>query len=244
MRITRAVILLVLAKSRPAFSQTTSTDLDRAIRQKVDATAYSDAHGFADTLGAAGNAPIPLLIQGTQDGKWIVRDVCYRQLQERFPSDSRSIEANIKGLDDPENGWINANCALFLARQKIASSTTRLAEIALTEGKETIVRFACAQALAELGQADAFRMLYDGLGSDSPHVRHFSNAGVKALCGKDLAAFGYDKPSEDAWLSGSSVVRPNDPALAADWKAKRWKAIAAFVTWLKADKPGLYASLK
>jgi hypothetical protein len=172
-----------------------------------------------------------------------VRDVCYRELQERFPSRSKSIGASIQGLDDEENGWINVRCALFLAQQRAAVSIPKLSVVSGMKSRETIVRFACAQALAELGEVDSFPMLHEGLGCDDPYVRRFANKGIKALCGKDLTDFGYEKPDEDAFFGGAAVIRTADPIQAAEWKAMRWKSIAAFSRWIKTDRKDLYSKL-
>ena len=226
------------AKGAPA-----TQPVERTYQDLIDAQDFSQAHRLADALGAVGDEAIPWLVNGTQHARTTVRDVCYRVLQERFPSHAKSIGASIQGLDDPENGWINVRCALFLAQQKAAVSIPRLSVLSRTKSGEAIIRFACAQAMAELGEADSFPTLYEGLGSDDPYVRQFANRGIKALCGKDLTAFGYETPHEDALLSGSAILRTADPIKRAEWKATRWKAISAFSQWLKSDRNDLYSKL-
>ena len=88
-------------------------------------------------------------------------------------------------------------------------------------------------------------MLYKGLGSDHHYTRYLSNIGIKALAGKDLTSFGYGGPWEEDAVSGPVVIRTmGHPIKKAENKLERWKAIVAFLKWLKADRPKLFRRLE
>jgi hypothetical protein len=102
-------------------------------------------------------------------------------------------------------------------------------------------RFAAAKSLAELGEADVLRVLYEAIESDWYMHRYMGNLGLKGLTGKDLNDFEKYDWSEGAFVSGGREAVPMFDAIEqSEKRAKRYSAMAAYFKWLKAEKPEIY----
>lgn len=210
----------------------------------VAAERFPKAHAAAKKLGERGDEGLALLIRGTTHKKQTVRNVCFRVLKVKHPTEPRAVDAIIQGFTDESNGWINVRCALHIGKRRIVRAIPDLKAVCEDENAGSILQFAAAQALARLGEKDIFPLLYDGLGSEEVYVRIYSNKGVRALCRKDLTHFGYEDPREDCLLSASFVARFSGPIERAQWKAKRWQAVVGFSEWLKSNRPDLFGKLE
>jgi hypothetical protein len=90
-------------------------------------------------------------------------------------------------------------------------------------------KLAAAKSLAQLGEADVLRTLYYGLESDCYMERMMANAGVKALSGKDLTAFGgYDWSEGAAVTGGVEGVGPFDPIRRVERRQTRYATITSY----------------
>lgn len=209
----------------------------------VAAERFPEAHAAAKKLGERGDEGLPLLTRGTTHKKERVRNVCFRVLKAKYPTEPCAVDAIVQGLTDKSNGWINVRCALHIGKHRIVRAIPDLKTVCEDKNSESIVRFAAARALAELGEKDIFPLVYNGVGSEQVYARIYSNKGLKAICGKDLTHFGYESPAEDCVLFASYVARSSGPIERAQWKAKRWQAVGGFSEWLRSNRPDLFGKL-
>ena len=230
----------VLAEHDPT---SPSAEMKNAYNRLLSADDWREARESGKQLAQLGEKAIPLVIEGTRHKKKLVREYCYEILREHFPSDPRSIEAIIAGLSDKE-GKISYVCAFHLGEHRINQAAQPLKACIKDATRERRTRYAAVKSLAELGDDSVMDMLYRGLGSDNYNARYLSNRGILALCGRDLSAFGYEGPSEGARVSGGQALLVEGmPIEKARRRLERWKAIVAFLEWLKSDRPQLFAKL-
>lgn len=172
-----------------------------------------------------------------------VRKACYEILIQAYSDDERVRKAIVNsGLADADSG-VRYLCAFNAGSLKIYPAFRRLRVLISSDESDAQVRCAAAKSLAELGEANALPILYEALGSDRYMQRYMANLGIKALTGKDLNEFDYDY-HEGAFVSGGKeAVFARRPIDDAKRKAGRFRAIAAYCTWLQKEHPELYKHL-
>ncbi|MHC4398414.1 MAG: M56 family metallopeptidase [Planctomycetota bacterium] len=214
-------------------------------RRMVAADDWRERRKLAGELAALGEKALPLVIEEAKHGKSdYLRRECYFLLMDPFAGHPKAIETLIShGLKDHYRR-ISYNCAYHLGTQKAEGAIEALRAAMRDPETPIYARYAAAKSLAELGQTDCIRMIYEGLGSDSYNLRSMSNTGAKALTGKDLTAFDYPGPTEGAEvIRGQTLMLPFQPITCAEWKARRFRAIADWSAWLKQEHPKLYEEL-
>lgn len=250
MCVTRLVLgaILALCIAVPVAAQepdlATSRDVQIAFERLVAADNRGDALKARVELAEYGELAFATVITGTEHEKKTVRESCYRILCDGFPSAPKAIDAIIRGLQDREQS-IRYRCAFHLGDHRIGAAKIPLKACIDEESNRALTKYGAAKSLAELGDDSVTTMLYVGLGSDDHYTRYLSNIGIKALAGKDLSDFGYGGPWEGAFVSGPAVYRAKgDPIGKAKKRFERWRAIVAFLEWLKSDRPHLFRKLE
>ena len=198
----------------------------------------------AGQVDRAGRAALPALLEGTNHPQKLVRQTSHEVLRKNFPTEPRAVEAFLRGLDDADATFVRYACAFHLGTHRIAAAREPLRKLLERKDRHEMTYFAAAKSLAELGERDVIVHLWAGLGSDDYYPRYLSNLGMKALTGRDLTAFDYPDVSEDSFVSGPAVgVTRGQPIEKAERRARRWRAVADFGRWLKAERPELFAEL-
>ncbi len=161
---------------------------------------------------------------------------------DRFAADPAVFAAILAGLNDRDTGF-KYTCAFYLG--KIGSKAAIQPLRKLLTGRDDWPRYAAAKSLAQLGEKDqgVLTTLYLGLGNDRYMIRMMSNAGVKAISGKDLNDSKYDWGEGAAVSGGNEDIWELRPIHDAELRASRFQAVARFCRWLKKEKPELYAIL-
>jgi hypothetical protein len=105
-------------------------------------------------------------------------------------------------------------------------------------------RFTLAKSLAQLGKNDVLPVLITAVSDDAYMSRHVGNIGLKALSGKSLEDFGGYTYAEGAFVTGGIELSMwVDSLTAVKRKAGRFRAAEAYLEWIKAERPELYASV-
>jgi HEAT repeat protein len=198
-----------------------------------------------EALASLGPDVVPMLAEAARGhGERRVRRSCYELLARSFADDERTVDALIRhGLHD-ENPGIRCYSAAALGEVRSQQAEPALrAALEEANGKRDSIRFTIAEALARLGKAEVMPVLIEGVSDEAYAWRQAGNAGLKALSGKSLEDFdGYDC-REGAYTSGGTFSMPLDALTSAERKVGRFRAAAAYLKWLKAERPELYQAV-
>lgn len=200
------------------------------------------ARAACNELASIGEPALDAVCDGAEDHEDVeVRRACYELLTDEFAHHERAIEtAAQEGLTDPDHR-IQYVCAFQLGEHKYFPAHAKLRRLLENPESDEHARIAAAKSLAQLGEADVIRALYEAVGSDWYMPRSMGNRGLKGLTGKDLNDFeGYDF-SEGAFVSGGVEARGTFDAIEfSERRAKRYRAMELYFRWLKAERPEIY----
>ena len=215
---------------------------DALFQQLVTAKGSRGKYEAADALGKMGKDAIPRLLEGFRSKDYQVQTECLQRLVDRFADDPAVFAAILAGLNDRNTG-IKYTCAFYLGKIGNKAAIQPLRKL-LTD-HDAWPCYAAAKSLAQLGEKDrgVLTALYLGLGNDRYMIRMMSNAGVRAITGKDLNDFKYDWGEGAAVSGGNEYIGELRPIHDAELRASRFQAVARFCRWLKKEKPELYAIL-
>lgn len=178
-----------------------------------------------------------------------VRD-CYDWLLDRAPDHPRTIGLVAGTLSPRSYGREGRNeaalyrCIFFAGEHKVYEAHRDLRRIMEDREADELTRATAAKSLAELGEPDAVRLLYEAAGSDAYMNRHMAHLGFAAIANKTPDDFGDYAYGEGAMVSGGLEYQMAFDALRlAERRADRYRALAAFCGWLKAERPDLYKHL-
>ena len=172
-----------------------------------------------------------------------VRRACYEILGESFAKDGQAVLILAGGLAD-EDDQIRYGVAFRLGDLKVYSAHRRLRLVMDDVKVPEHIRLAAAKSLAQLGEACALRLLYEGATADGYMDRYIANIGLKALSGKDLSDFeGYQFSEGNSVSGGRELMVAFDALTFTEKKARRFSAAAAYFRRLKAERPDLYKHL-
>lgn len=171
-----------------------------------------------------------------------VRD-CYQWLLRHFPDNPWTRATAVEGLRSDAAG-VRYECAFFLGRHRVYGAHRDLRRVMEDLELGELIRYTAAKSLAELGEPDAVRALYEAAGSDAYMDRYMAHLGFLALAGKTPDDFGGYAYGEGAMVSGGNeYMVPVDGLTLAERRAGRYRALAYFCAWLKAERPELYKHL-
>lgn len=218
-------------------------DPDAAFARLVAATNWPLESAARQELAAGGREALEKILNAVRFGEHDarVRRACFEVLTEQFAGDERAIEAAINfGLADEDAG-IRYGCAFRLGEVKAYAAYHGLRRIADDRAADERVRNAAVKSLAQLGEVNVVRPLFELVSSDHAMTRSMGNSGLKALSGKCLDDFeGYNR-LEGSFVSGGREAMPwFDAITVAEKKAGRYRALAAYFRWLKETRPDLY----
>ncbi|MFO0950856.1 MAG: hypothetical protein U0835_06810 [Isosphaeraceae bacterium] len=221
--------------------------VDNAFRRLENAGDDWRAEAAAvEELGKLGPRALDRVFWGSQEDENVrLRRACYQILYKSFPNDPWSRSALRRGLTDPDER-IRYELTFYAGSLKIYESHRRLRQILeRSTEKDGLLRMTAAKSLAELGEPDVVRVLYEGATADSYMLRHMANLGFKAASSKNLNDFlGYNY-GEGAFVSGGvEAMTPFDGLAQAKHRAARYSALAAYLEWLQKERPELFKHLR
>lgn len=171
-----------------------------------------------------------------------IRD-CFQWLLRQFPEHPRTIATAIGGLRSEARG-VRYECTFFLGQHKIYGAHQALRQVLEDLELGELTRYTAAKSLAELGEPDVVRTLYEAAGSDAYMCRHMAHLGFIAIAGKSPDDFGdYQYGEGTSIIGGNEYSTPFEAITLADRRAGRYRALADFCAWLKAERPDLYKHL-
>ena len=219
------------------------TALDKLVRAATE-TAWPSELAARQELASLGQAALPKVIEAARShGEARVRNACYELLTSTFANDERSLDTVFRyGLQD-QDPKIRYYCAFLLGDLKVRRADGALrAALEVATGKENeFLRYTLSKSLAQLGEADVLRTLFDAVSDDSYMARYIGNIGLKALSGKNLEDFqGYHYAEGAFVIGGAELSTPFDAVTSAEKKAQRFDAATAYFKWLKTERPELY----
>ncbi|WP_435018637.1 HEAT repeat domain-containing protein [Tundrisphaera sp. TA3] len=172
-----------------------------------------------------------------------VRD-CYQWLLQRFPEHRLTIRIAIGGCSRTDVAGIRYECVFFLGQHRVYGAHRALRRVLEDHKLDEMIRYTAAKSLAELGEPDAIRTLYEAAGSHSYMHRYVAHIGFLAIAGKSPDDFGGYQYGEGTAVSGGIEYQMAiDGITLAERRAGRYRALADFCAWLKAERPHLYKHL-
>lgn len=215
-----------------------------AVERLIKAKDWRSARPIQQELAAIGASAVhPIFRQAKRHEDEKVRLWCYELLTTHFAEEAKEFIAE-KGLSDKSHR-IRYHCVWHCGEAEIFGAHRTLRRLMQDEHQPSDIRNAATKSLAELGEADVFKMLVEMMSSDSYMPRHMGNIGAKALTGKNLNDFNDYSYSEGAFVSGGVEVvmlNPYPPAV-HDRFAKRHQALADYCRWLEQAKPEVFKHL-
>jgi HEAT repeat protein len=223
---------------RAAFEQ-----LEKACKDKD----WRAEDAASKALAAIGDPAVQAVMNGAEDHLDArVRRACYSLLTDRFRDNPWAIQTVIRnGLSD-EDGMIRYECAFRLGELKVYQSHRELRKVMeqARAPEALFLRYAAAKSLAQLGEADILRTLFEAVTNDAYMPRSMGNAGLKALSGKNLEDFDGYHFGEGAFVSGGKeAASAFDAVSVAEKKAGRFQAATSYFKWLQKERPDLYKHL-
>lgn len=193
-------------------------------------------------LARLGDKAVWTVIDGAEEHeKPRVRRACYSLLTQSFSKNDWAIQAVIRsGLADKDE-VIRQHCAFWLGELEVYRAHRDLRRVLDQAKGNDWLRFTAAKSLAELGEPDVLRTLYEAVTNDWYMSRHFGNIGLKALSGKSLDDFDQYTYGEGAFVSGGKEATTTfDAVVVSERKAKRYQAATSYFKWLQAQRPDLH----
>lgn len=236
----------VLSWAAPGQERTSEREQAAAAFARLESagTDWRAARKAGEELAALGEAALSFVERGAehhQDER--VRRACYSLLINHFMPDERvaGMLANAGLADD--SARIRYMCVFALGEHRVHAAHRRL-RIEMDEAhraNDEFLYLAAAKSLAELGEADVMLALYEAATHDRYMPRYFGHLGLAALTGKAPSDFEDYNYSEGAVVSGGiEAIGAFDAVEDAEATAHRYRAVAAYFRWLRANKPDLY----
>lgn len=225
---------------------TSAEDVKAALAAFLEAKQTDEVYERGKRLATFGEEAIRAVMHALRRGDLDQESTndCLHWFVRHHPRHEQTVNVVLEYGIPLKDSWIQYESVCFLGDQKVYSAHRTLRRLLAAAESNDLIRAAAARSLAELGEPDVVRSLYTAAESDSFNVRLMAHHGFLALAGKSPNDFnGYSFVEGEAVTGGAVLSRQFEAIEDAERRAARFRALADFCGWLKAEKPELYKHL-